>query len=294
MKAPWFDYHAPGSLKDALTILKDADFDGRILAGGQSLMPMLNMRVVEPAVLVDINRIPDLDRIEEDGDTLHIGALVRHADLLSSDIVRSRWPLLHEATTHVAHPAIRNRGTVCGSVSHNDPAAEHPSILATLDGTVLIECADGQRELPAEEFSDGMLSTTLEPGELVVGLRYQRPPEGTGSAFVEFARRLGDFAIAGAAALLTMRDGTCERARLTILGMGDGPVRAHDAEGLLTGKALGNGAAREAFEAAAEAVRTSVEAAEDVHVSSGYRRHLAGVMAKRALETAFVRAGGGK
>ncbi|NNF76738.1 MAG: xanthine dehydrogenase family protein subunit M [Rhizobiales bacterium] len=293
MKAPWFDYHAPGSLKDALTILKDADFDGRILAGGQSLMPMLNMRVVDPAVLVDINRIPDLDRIKEDGDTLHVGALVRHADLLASDIIRSRWPLLHEATTHVAHPAIRNRGTVCGSVSHNDPAAEHPSILATLDGTVLIESADGQREVPAEEFSDGMLSTTLQPGEMVVGLRYQRPPEGTGSAFFEFARRLGDFAIAGAAALLTMRGGTCERARLTILGMGDGPVRAHEAEDLLTGKALDKGAAGDAFEAAAEAVRTSVEATEDVHVSSGYRRHLAGVMAKRALEAALVRAGGG-
>ena len=293
MKAPWFDYHAPGSLKDALMLLKEADYDGRILAGGQSLMPMLNMRVVEPAVLVDINKIPDLDRIKDNGDTLEVGALVRHADLLSSDIVRSRWPLLHEATTYVAHPAIRNRGTVCGSVSHNDPAAEHPSILAALEGTVLIESADGRREVAAEEFSDGMLSTTLEPGEMVVGLRYQRPPEGTGSAFVEFARRLGDFAIAGAAALLTMREGTCERARLTILGMGDGPVRAQEAEELLTGKTLGNGAARDAFDTAAEAVKASVEAAEDVHVSSGYRRHLAGVMTKRALETALARAGGG-
>ena len=293
MKAPWFDYHAPGSLTDALAILKDADFDGRVLAGGQSLMPMLNMRVIDPAVLVDINRLPGLDQITEENGTLHVGALVRHADLLASEAVQSRWPLLYEATTHVAHPAIRNRGTVCGSVAHNDPAAEHPSILATLDGSVLVASAEGQREVPAEEFSDGMLSTVLEPGELVVGLRYQRPPGGTGSAFVEFARRLGDFAIAGAAVLLTLRGGACERVRLTILGMGDGPVRAREAEELLTGKTLDDGGRQDAFEAAAEAVKGSVDAAEDVHVSSGYRRHLAGVMAKRALEAAFVRAGGG-
>lgn len=292
MKAPWFDYHAPGSLEEALAILKDADADGRVIAGGQSLMPMLNMRIIDPAVLVDINRIPDLDRIEEDGDTLKVGALVRHADLLSSDIVKSRWPLLYEATTFVAHPAIRNRGTVCGSVSHNDPAAEHPSVLATLDGSVIIASSDSTRELPAEEFSEGMLSTALEPGEMVIGLRYQRPPEGSGSAFVEFARRLGDFAIAGAAAVLTVRDGTCERARLTIVGMGDGPVRVADVEDMLTGKDLGNGADQSVFAAAAETVRSSVDAAEDVHVSSGYRRHLAGVMTKRALETAFTRAVG--
>ncbi len=292
MKPPWFDYQAPRSLEVALSILKDAGDEGRVLAGGQSLMPMLNMRVADPAVLVDINRLPDLGRIEEDGDTLRVGALVRHADLLTSGDVRERWPLLYEATTQVAHPAIRNRGTVCGSVSHNDPSAEHPSVLATLDGTVIIANGDGRREVPAEDFSEGMLSTALEPGEMVVGLRYRRPPEGTGSAFVEFARRHGDFAIAGAAALLTIKEGTCERARLTIVGMGDGPVRAHGVEEMLTGKALCNGAAAETFEAAAETVRASVDAAEDVHVSSGYRRHLAGVMAKRALETALARAGG--
>lgn len=292
MKAPWFDYHAPGSLQEALAILKDADFDGRVLAGGQSLMPMLNMRIVDPAVLVDINRIPDLDRIEEDGDTLKIGALVRHADLLTSEAIQKRWPLLHEATTFVAHPAIRNRGTVCGSVSHNDPAAEHPSVLATLDGTVTIVSADGTRELPADAFSEGMLSTALEPGEMVAGVQYRRPPDGSGTAFVEFARRLGDFAIAGAAAVLTLRNGTCEHARLTIVGMGDGPVRMNDVEDTLLGQNLANGAAQDAFEAAAETVRGSVEAAEDVHVSSGYRRHLAGVMAKRALTTAFTRAVG--
>ena len=167
-------------------------------------------------------------------------------------------------------------------------------MLATLDGTVLIASKNGRRELPAEDFSEGMLSTALEPGELVVGLRYKRPPQGTGSAFVEFARRLGDFAIAGAAALLTMRDGTCERARVTIVGMGDGPVRAHEVEDMLTGKSLANGAAQSAFEEAAERIWATVDAAKDVHVSSGYRRHLAGVMARRALKTAHARATGGR
>lgn len=294
MKAPWFDYHAPTSLDDALSILKDADFDGRVLAGGQSLMPMLNFRVANPAVLVDINRIPGLDRIEEDDDSLRIGALVRHRDILASAGIRSRWPLLYEATTHVAHPAIRNRGTVCGSVAHNDPAAEHPGVLAAYDGTVLIASGDGSREVRVEEFSHGIMTTALEPGEMVVGVRYRRAPANTGSAFVEFARRLGDFAIAGAAALLTVRDGTCERARLTLIGMGEGPVRAHDVETMLTGKPLGNGAALDAFEAAGETIRSSVAAAADVHVSSGYRRHLAGVMAKRALETAYSRGVGGE
>ena len=293
MKAPWFDYSAPRSLDEALTTLKDADVDGRVLAGGQSLMPMLNFRVANPAVLVDINRIPDLDRIEETDDTLSIGALVRHADVLASEPIRKRWPLLHEATTQVAHPAIRNRGTVCGSVAHNDPAAEHPSVLATFDGTVMVASADGRRDVPAEEFSNGIMSTALEPGEMIVGLRYRRPPDKTGAAFVEFTRRLGDFAIAGAAALLTIRNGVCERARLTIVGMGEGPVRARDVEQMLTGKSLDSGAAPGAFDAAAERIKASIEAASDVHVSSGYRRHLAGVMAKRALETALARAGGG-
>ena len=293
VKAPWFDYQAPRSLDEALALIGDAGLDARILAGGQSLMPMLNMRIVNTGLLVDINRIPNLDDIKDDGDVLEIGALVRHADLLRSDVIRSRWPLLHEATKYVAHPAIRNRGTVAGSVSHNDPAAEHPSVLITLDGSVVVASRQGEREVPADEFSEGMLTTALEPGEMVVALRYRRPPQCTGSAFVEFARRLGDFAIAGAAALLTLRKGHCERARLTIVGMGDGPVRAHAAERMLIGRSLGDGNASSAFEAAAEDVRNTVEAAEDVHVSSGYRRHLAGVMARRALETAFARARGG-
>jgi CO/xanthine dehydrogenase FAD-binding subunit len=291
VKPAWFDYCAPRSLDEALRVLADAGRDGRVLAGGQSLMPMLNCRLLNPGVLVDINRIAALDRLEAAEDVLTVGPLVRHADLLRDDRVRDGWPLLFEATKQVAHPAIRNRGTVCGSIAHNDPAAEHPSVLVTLDGTVVIAGAAGRRELVAEQFFTGILSTALAPGEIVVELRYPRPPAGTGAGFVEFARRLGDFAMAGAAATLTLRDGICERARLTIVGMGEGPFRARAAEDMLAARRLDADNRRDAFAEAATIVMAAVEPADDVHASSSYRRHLAGVMVKRALETAFARAG---
>ncbi|MGB7252710.1 MAG: xanthine dehydrogenase family protein subunit M [Xanthobacteraceae bacterium] len=291
MKPAWFDYYAPRSLDEALRILTDAGSNGRVLAGGQSLMPMLNCRLLNPDVLVDINRIEALNRLDVTADTLTVGALVRHADLLRDKRVRDGWPLLFEATKQVAHPAIRNRGTVCGSVAHNDPAAEHPSVLVTLGGTVVIAGAAGRRELPAEQFFTGILSTALQPGEMVVAVRYPRPPAGAGAGFAEFARRLGDFAMAGAAATLTIRDGVCERARLTIVGMGEGPFRARAAEDALTARHLSADECGDAFAEAAEKVRAAVEPADDVHASSSYRRHLAGVMAKRALEMARTRAG---
>jgi len=291
VKPAWFDYYAPRSLEEALRILADAGRDGRVLAGGQSLMPMLNCRLLNPDVLVDINRIAALNRLDAAGDALTVGALVRHADLLHDDRVRDGWPLLFEATKQVAHPAIRNRGTVCGSVAHNDPAAEHPSVLMTLDGTVVIAGAAGRREIPAEQFFTGILSTALQPGEMVVEVRYPRPPSGTGAGFVEFARRLGDFAMAGAAATLTMRDGVCERARLSIVGMGEGPFRARAAEEMLTMRRLGGDEGQDAFAEAAAKVTAAVEPVDDVHASSSYRRHLAGVMAQRALEMALARAG---
>lgn len=278
-------------MEECLNDLRDAGPDGRVLAGGQSLMPMMNMRIAAPSVLVDINRIEALDSLRVEGDTLRLGALVRHADVLRSREIAESWPLLAEATAQVAHLAIRNRGTVCGSLSHNDPAAEHPGVLATFDGTVVIASAEGTREMPAEEFSEGMMATALEPGEMVIEARYPRPAPGTGQAFVEYARRLGDFAIAGAAAMLELRDGRCHRARLTIVGMGDGPFRARGAEALLTGEPLDAAGSAALFAAAAAEVTAAVEPAGDVHASSGYRRHLAGVMTRRALATALARTG---
>lgn len=292
MKPAGFDYYAPRSVDEAVHVLADAGRDCRVLAGGQSLMPMLNCRIVSPAVLVDINRIEELDRVEATDASLTLGALVRHADLLRNPQIRAGWPLLAEATAYVAHPAIRNRGTVCGSISHNDPAAEQPSILVTLGGTVVIAGAAGRRELPAEEFLTGIMSNALEPGEMVVAVRYPRPVAGTSAAFVEFARRLGDFALAGAAVILTIRKGVCEQARVTVVGMGDGPFRAHEAEAVLTGSALNGKTSKDAFTEAVAKVVAGVEPSEDVHASADYRRHLAGVMTARALQTAFERSGG--
>jgi len=292
VKAPWFEYQAPRTLEEGLETLRDAGEDGRVLSGGQSLMPMLNMRIAAPTHLVDINRIDALNHLTVESDTLRLGALVRHADVLRSKSIREGWSLLAEATTQIAHIAIRNRGTVCGSISHNDPAAEHPGVLAAYDGTVVIASTEGTREVSAEEFSDGMMSTILEPGEMVIEVRYPRPAPGAGQAFVEYARRLGDFAIAGVAAILEVRNGTCERARLTIVGMGDGPFRATGAENILTGETLDASTSAELFAAASAKVMDEVDPAEDVHASSGYRRHLAGVLTKRALITAFARTGG--
>lgn len=292
MKPAWFDYYAPRSVSEAVHLLAEAGRDGRVLAGGQSLMPMLNCRIVSPAVLVDINRIEELDRVEATDASLTLGALVRHAELLRNPQIRAGWPLLTEATTYVAHQAIRNRGTVCGSISHNDPAAEQPSMLVTLGGTVVIAGVTGRRELPAEEFLTGMMSNALEPGEMVVAVRYPRPAAGTSTAFVEFARRLGDFALAGAAATLTLRKGVCEQARLTVVGMCDGPVRAREAEAVLRGRALDRRTSKDAFAEAVAKVVACVAPSEDVHASADYRRHLAGVMTARALQTAFERSGG--
>ncbi len=294
MKPGWFDYYAPRTLAEGLRLLAEAGTDGRVLAGGQSLMPMLNLRIARPAVLVDINRIEQLNALRVEADTLKVGALVRHADLLRDAGVRQGWPLLAEATRQVAHPAIRNRGTVCGSICHNDPAAEHPGVLVTLDATVVVESQDGHRELPAEAFFSGMLSTVLNPGEMVVELRYPRPRPNTGAGFAEFARRLGDFAIAGAAALLTLRDGICEQARITVIGMGDGPFRARAAEQALQSRRLAAGESARALDEAVTYVKAAVQPNDDVHASAAYRRHLAGVMTHRALEAALARTEGGQ
>ena len=292
MKPPSFDYYAPHTLDEALQVLGSADSTASVLAGGQSLMPMLNMRIARPAIIVDINRIASLNHLQAGPDRLTVGALVRHADLLRDPEVRRGWPLLAEATAMVAHPAIRNRGTVCGSIAHGDPASEHPGVLTALDGSVVVAGAAGRREIPAGEFFVSMLTTALEPGEIVVEVRYPRPKAGTGTAFVEFARRLGDFAIVGVAAALTVRDRVCQAARITLVGVGEIPFRARAAEAALDGRRLGPEDSGGAFAAAAREVVAAVEPAEDIHASSSFRRHLAGVLTERALKTALARVGG--
>ncbi len=292
MKPPFFDYYAPQTLDEALDMLRSGSPNASVLAGGQSLMPMLNMRIARPAVVVDINRISSLNHLHADAKLLTVGALVRHANLLSDPEVRRGWPLLAEATSMVAHPAIRNRGTVCGSMAHADPAAEHPGVLMAHDGSVVIAGQAGRRELPAGEFFLALMTTALKPGEMVVEVRYPRLPAGTGTAFVEVARRHGAFAIVGVAAALTVQNGTCSAARISLVGVSDTAFRARAAEAVLNGRRLGPADSGEAFAAAAREVVAAVDPSDDVHASSSYRRHLAGVLTERALQKALARAGG--
>jgi carbon-monoxide dehydrogenase medium subunit len=291
LKPPAFDYEAPTSLAEALAILQRHGDEAKVLAGGQSLMPMLNMRLARPAVIVDINRIPDLAYVREADGHLAVGALARHVDLLRSPSVAAGWPLLREATAQIGHPAIRNRGTVAGSIAHSDPSAEHPAVLACLDGEVVVAGPAGRRIVKPDAFFVTYLTTDLRPDEVVVEVRFPRLPPRTGSAFVEFAQRSGDFAIVGVAAAVTVdEDGvTCREARIALTGVGGTPFRAREAEAMLRGRRLVP-AADDAFREAAAQVAASIEPDDDIHASARYRRHLAQVLTERALARASERA----
>lgn len=285
MKPPPFTYHDPRSVPDALKLLASLD-NAKVLAGGQSLMPMLNMRLVLPDHVVDINEIGGLAGIEIRGNDLFIGAMTRQRDLEFSPVVKEHCPLLHEALTNVGHRQTRNRGTFGGSLCHLDPAAEQPTVAMALDAQVLVESAKGKREIPIRDFCVGTMTTSIAADELMMGARLPLWPKGHGYAFVEFSRRHGDFAMAGAAILMTVNGaGKIERASVTLCGVGSGPVRLTKAEQTLVGSAGG----QEVFAAAAQAA-TEIEAQGDVHASPEYRSHLARVLTERALIIAFNRA----
>ncbi|MDI3298769.1 MAG: xanthine dehydrogenase family protein subunit M [Bacillota bacterium] len=288
MKPPRFAYAAPESLEEALELLKEHGSEAKVLAGGQSLMPMLNLRLLKPAILVDINRLPGRDRIDEAEGMLRVGLLVRHRQAERSPLVRQSLPLLAEAVRQIGHPQIRNRGTLCGSVAHADPAAELPAVLAALGGQVVLRSAGGRRVLPADQFFLGFLTTALEPEEVVEELRLPVAPPRTGAAFLEFSRRAGDFALVGVAAQLAFdAAGRIAAAGLALTGVGGTPFKAASAEALLRGQAP----SARLFAEAAERVREEVDPEADIHASAEYRRHLAQVLTRRALEAAWRRAG---
>jgi len=256
--------------------------DAKVLAGGQSLVPMLNFRVVDAPLFVDINGIEGLDLIEEKEDGgLRIGALTRHFALETSVSVRDRFPVLHEAMKHVAHLAIRNRGTIGGSLSHADPAAELPMMAVLLDAKIVAAGPDGEREIPAGDFFTAPLTTVLAPDEIVVAVDLPGLPAVTGWGFEEFAQRRGDFAVAGVAALVTREGGTVTNTRIALMGLHDTPVRARSAEA-----AFGESG----IEAAAVAARQDADPMNDLHGSADYRRHLAEALTRRVLTAALERA----
>ena len=286
MKPPLFDYVVPASIDRAVAALAEAGGDAKILAGGQSLVPMLNFRLLRPSVLVDINRIPGLAFIEENADSVRIGAMTRHFQLETSPVIARHFPIMSCAMTHVAHLAIRNRGTIGGSLSHADPAAELPMLAMLLDAEFHIVSSEGSRPVAARDFFLDALTVDLGGADIVTEIVLSKLPPNTGWGFEEVARRHGDFALAAVAATLTVSGGAIAQTRLALTGVGPKPLRVAQAEALLIGHALD----AELIGRIVGAVRDGIAPETDLHASSDYRRHLAGVLTGRALAAAWDRA----
>jgi len=292
MKPAPFEYYAPRSVPEALALLSEHGYDAKVLAGGQSLVPMMNFRLVQPAVVVDINNIPELSGIQGDKNGLRLGAMVRHAQVEKAPIVKERAPLIYETMPQIATAQIRNRGTIGGSLSHADPSAELVVVTTALDAKFKIQNQKGERVVSAREFFVGLLMTVMEPEDLLIEVEIPDLPPRTGWSLKEVARRPHDFALVGVTALLTLdRKGRCEKASLVYLSAGDGPVSAPEAAALLEGEVINGDLIAAAAEKAAE---DEIDPGSDIHATAEFRRHLANVLTRRALEEAHQRAGGGK
>jgi carbon-monoxide dehydrogenase medium subunit len=268
-----FAYHRPRSLEETLEVLARLGEDAKVLAGGQSLVPLMSMRLSAPKALVDVNHVPGLAGIEVDADTVRVGALARHRAVEHDQGAYDALPLLRQALVNVAHPTIRNRGTTVGSLVHGDPAAEMPAVLRLLGGSVTLRSAEGTRDVTAADFFTGPLETDLRPGELAVSATFRRPAAGTRSAFVEVARRHGDYAVCGVGALVA---DSC--VRVALVSVGPGPVvvdlsEAYDGQRLDEDRAW-------------ELVDAQMEPEGDIHATADYRRHLAHVLVARAVRQA--------
>ena len=283
MKPAKFDYHAPTTVEQALELLGRYGGDAKILAGGQSLMPLLNFRLSRPAALVDLNRIPSLVYIKEADGQVRFGAMTRQRTIEFSPVVQARVPLLREATKLVGHLPIRTRGTIGGSIAHADPSAEYPTVLTALEGEVVARGPKGERVIKAKDLFRTYLTTSLTPDEILVEVRLPAMPMGAGYALEEFARRHGDFAIVGIAAVVVKAGARCTLARLATAGTGPVPVRLRAAEEILERDGLTDAA----IEAASRRASELVSPDSDIHASADYRRHLTGVLTKRALTRAL-------
>lgn len=292
MKPPPFDYHQPASRDEALELLASLGDDAKILAGGQSLVPLLSLRLARPAHLIDINRLNgSLTQIGDNSGGLRFGALVRQRGAERSSLVKERCPLMAEALPFIGHHQIRNRGTICGNLAHADPASELPAIAVALDGEMVADSrARGQRVIAANDFFKGFLSTSLEPDELMTEFRLPAWPAGAGASFQEVARRHGDYALVGVAAVVQLNaSGACADARVAVIGAAPGPVRARAAEASLKGQPI----SADSINSAAERIAEALDPQSDVHATAAYRRHVAAVLGRRALREAADRANKG-
>jgi len=283
MKPPPFSYHDPESISEVLDLLGRCQ-NARLLAGGQSLMPMLNMRFVLPDHVIDLNRLEALSFVRESPAAIEIGAMTRQRDIEFDPTIRARCPILREAILQVGHRQTRNRGTIGGSLCHLDPSAELVAAAMALDAVVTVAGRDGARDIPFAQFPAGYMTPAIEPDELVTAVRFPLWPKGHGYAFVEFARRHGDFAMCSAAVLMEKSGGTVTHASVTVAGLGPAPARVREAEQVL----VGNAASDALFREAAEQCR-KLDAVDDVYAPASYRQQLAAVLTRRALEKANAR-----
>ncbi|MGH7516428.1 MAG: FAD binding domain-containing protein [Gemmatimonadales bacterium] len=289
MKPAPFDYYRPGSLEEALALFAELGDEAKALAGGQSLVPAMNFRLARPGVLVDLNGVASLSSIEESRDGgIRIGAMTRQRAVERSRAVASRAPLLAEAMPWIAHPQIRNRGTIGGSLAHADPAAELPAVMLALDARFVVQSQLGTRTIPASDFFTGILSTALAAEELLTGVEIPPRAPRSGHAFVEVARRHGDYALVGVAAEVVLDErGVCAGAWIALLSVGDVPMLAASATAAVVGRVPNAAAIDEAARTAAE---RDTDPPSDIHASGAYRRHLTRVLVGRALHTAAARA----
>jgi aerobic carbon-monoxide dehydrogenase medium subunit len=286
MRPAEFEYHQPTSLDEAISLLDELE-DARPLAGGHSLLPMMRLRLATPAALVDLGRIPGLDGISGNGGGVTIGALATHAEVAGSEVAIRIAPVLPETAAMIGDRQVRNCGTIGGSVAHADPAADYPTVLKALGATITVTGKNGEREIAADDFFRGIFETALEPGELVTSVTVPATGSGTGAAYVKHRHPASSYTVVGVAAVVSVENGTCTRARLIVGGVTAPPVDATAAAGTL----VGGPDSEEAIAAAAEKVAESLpEAMGDGYASGEYRTHLAGVLTKRALTEAFERA----
>jgi len=287
MKPAPFTYAAPSTIDEAITLLAEHGDTVKLLAGGQSLMPMMNLRLARPQYIIDLNRIPALDYLTERDGALAVGALTRQRSLERSPTVRQDYPLVYEATTLMGHMAIRNRGTVGGSIAHADPAAELPAVLLAHGGSVQVKGPRGTRQIAAIDLFRAYLTTALEPDEILTEVRFPRYPAGTGWCFMEESRRHGDFAMVGVAVLLTLDTARqCTHVAVVLCGVGGVPHKIAAAPALLLGRTVDDARLRDVAQTAA----SEIEPESDLHASTEFRRHLSAVLTQRALRKAAERA----
>ena len=286
MKPASFDYFRAEKIDDALMALA-ANSESQVLAGGQSLIAMMNLRLAKPGSLIDINRLTDLDYIRPEGDEMAIGALTRHTSAATSTVVAEFCPLMTAAYDHIAHRAVRNRGSVGGNLCHADPSSENPAVAIASGATLVLKSAEGERRVAAEDFFLGLYETAAQQNELLTEIRIPKAPAHQGWSFQETSTRKGDFALVGIAATLDCPNGTCTNARIVAVGVGERAMRLDAAEVAITGAAMND----TGLTAAAEAARDSVDPPSDFHADSEFRRDLVFSLTKRALSEAHGRCG---